>query len=117
MSFRVLNATRSKLIANQSEIAQTIFSRSKGLLGRKCLNKGEALIIKSCNSIHTFFMQFAIDVIFVDKNDRVVRAIENIKPFRLSPIILKSSYVIELSVGAIRSSSTQAGDQLKIESL
>ena len=94
-----------------------MFTRAKGLLGRKSLGVGEALIIKDCNSIHTFFMRFAIDVVFVDKNDRVVRILEDCRPFRFSPIVWRGNYTIELPVGVIQSSQTQVGDQLKIEPL
>lgn len=112
---RITNLARSTIIAKNSEIAQTWFKRAKGLLGRTHLENGQALIIRHCDSVHTFFMKFPIDVIFVDKQNYVLKAIENIKPFRLSPIVFGSNFVIELPIGAIKSSRTQKGDQLRIE--
>jgi uncharacterized membrane protein (UPF0127 family) len=115
MLFKIINISRSTALADKTEIAQTIFTRAKGLLGRKGLENGQALIIKDCNSIHTFFMRFPIDVVFVDRNDYVLRVVENIKPFRLSPVAWRASCTIELPVGVVKSSQTQKGDRLKIE--
>lgn len=93
-------------------MADTPFKRMKGLLGRSYFNQKEALIIKPCNSIHTFFMRFAIDVIFADKQNRVVKTISNLKPWRLSGMYLSASFCIELPAGTIASSSTREGDSL-----
>ena len=83
-----------------------------GLLNRKGLDEGEGLIITQCKSIHMFFMKFAIDAIFVNKENKVVGLVKGIKPFRLSPIFPKSSCVIELHPGVIEKSNTQIGDLL-----
>ncbi len=85
-----------------------------GLLKHSSLEKGEALIITRCNSIHMLFMKFSIDVIFVDKKDSVVGVVKEIKPFRLSPIFFKASYAIELPAGFIEKSRTARGDKLEI---
>ncbi|MCA9398623.1 MAG: DUF192 domain-containing protein, partial [Candidatus Omnitrophica bacterium] len=66
-------------------------------------------------SIHMFFMRFAIDAVFVDKNDHVVGLVENIKPWRLSPIFFKASYVIELPAGTIQETGTSKNDKIKIQ--
>jgi hypothetical protein len=87
----------------------------KGLLGLKSLENGAALVIKPCNSIHTFFMHFPIDVLFVDKDKKVIKAVSNILPFRVSPIFIKSHLVVELPAGVIKFTSTSAGDQLSFE--
>jgi len=95
-------------------MADTFFSRLVGLLNRRSLNTGEALMITHCRSIHMFFMRFAIDAIFVDKENRVVGVVEGIKPFCLSPIFFKASYVIELPEGIIKKSRTAIGDQIQL---
>ena len=61
------------------------------------------------------FMRFPIDVIFVDKNDRVVGLVAHIKPFRLSPIFFQSQYAIEVSEGVIEQTKTAVGDQIEIK--
>jgi uncharacterized membrane protein (UPF0127 family) len=86
-----------------------------GLLGRDGLLEGEGLVIDPCNSIHTFFMRFSIDVLFVDAQGVVVRKIDALKPWRLTWIYFRARKVIELPAGVIQKSGTQAGDQLSIE--
>jgi len=93
-------------------VANTPFKRIKGLLGKKWLDKGQALILDPCNSIHTLFMRFPIDVLFVDKNKCIVKAISSIKPFCLTPIYFQSKFTIELPVGTIEASHTTAGDEI-----
>ncbi len=109
---KIINETKKIVLAENANLADTPFKRIKGLLGRKSLGKGEALIIKPCNSIHTFFMSFPIDVIFVDKKDKIVKTIFGLQPFRLGPIILKSAYVIELSAGIISPESAAVADTI-----
>lgn len=110
---KIFNKSKNILIADQVSLADTFWSRMKGLLGRPWLNTGEALIITRCQSIHMFFMRFAIDALFVDKNKCVVGLVKNIKPFRLSPVFFKSRCVIELEVGTIAATQTSLGDQLE----
>jgi uncharacterized membrane protein (UPF0127 family) len=110
----ILNKTKDCILANKVQTADTPVKRMVGLLGRKSLSQGEALIIKPCNSVHTFFMRFPIDVLFVDKNNLVVKTINNIVPFRISPISFRSKFVIELPVGTIQATKTFPGDQLII---
>jgi uncharacterized protein len=110
----IANLTRGTTIATQVVIARDPGQRMKGLLGRKDLPKGEALIITQCQSIHMFFMKFPIDVIFCNRQDRVIGLCGNIKPFCLSPVFFKASYAIELPQGSIAASQTQVGDQVKV---
>jgi len=110
----IRNLTRNSVIASNIEIAKDYRQRMKGLLGRSDFPKGNALIIMRCQSIHMFFMKFPIDVLFCDKQNRVVGACVNIKPFRLSPLFFKAAYVIELPAGTIASSKTLLGDQIKL---
>ena len=111
---KILNLTKNSVITKEARIADTMIGRMTGLLNKKFLRPDEALVITRCQSIHMFFMRFAIDVIFVDKNDRAVGLVKNIRPFRLSPIFFKASYAIELPVGGIENSHTEIGDQLEI---
>lgn len=111
---QILNQTQNTILAEKVIIADTPFKRIKGLLGKKDFKPGEALIIKPCNSIHTLFMRFPIDVLFVDKNNRVIKAISSLKPFCLTYIYLAASFAIELPSGTILASHTQLGDHLSI---
>ncbi len=107
---KVINKTRQTTLAENAVIAKTPLKRMIGLLNRKGLEPGEALIIKPCNSIHTFFMRFPIDVVFVDANNRITKTIRSMRPFRISGIYLNALFVIELPAGTLEKTSTQAGD-------
>lgn len=106
------NQTRTTIIANRVERAHTSLKRMKGLLGKTSMEKDYGLWISPCKSIHTFFMNFPIDVIFLSPNNQVVNLIHSIKPFRLSKWVGSAKSVLELSSGAIEESGTQIGDQV-----
>lgn len=110
---KIFNKSKNILIADQVSLADTFWSRMKGLLGRKELLPAEGLLITRCQSIHMFFMRFSIDAVFVDEQDKVVGVIEGIKPFYLSPVFFRSRYVIELKSGVIAATKTALGDQLE----
>jgi len=83
-----------------------------GLLKNKSLEKGSCLILKPCNSIHTFFMRFAIDAAFVDANSRILKIIHSMPPFRLSAIYLDATQVMEFPAGTLKETDTREGDTL-----
>jgi uncharacterized protein len=112
---QVLNVTRGTLLAARLETAHTGPSRRKGLLGRKCLDPGTGLWIAPCESVHTFFMKFPIDLVYLDRKYIVRKVRSNVGPWRLSGCLSARS-VLELPAGAIRESRTEAGDTLEIAS-
>ncbi len=115
MHMQIVNVTRGTIIAQRAQIAASSAQRMKGLLGRKGLSLDEALVLKPCSAIHTFFMQFAIDVLFLGKNMRIIKAIQNMPPNRLSPIAWASLMVVELPAGKINQTNTQVGDIIEIK--
>ncbi len=110
---KIINLTKNTVLAENAVIADDPLSRTKGLLGKKALLPQEALVLKPCNSIHTFFMRFPIDVLFVDRELKVVAAISSLKPNRLSRIYFSAKYAIELPIGVIASTRTSPGDILR----
>jgi hypothetical protein len=112
---RITNQTRRSIIAERGELARSFMSRLRGLMGRARLEDGCGLIIYPEWSIHTFFMRFPIDVLFVDRSDRVVAIVERLVPNRPYAGALGARYVIELPAGSIVISGTQVGDQLVVE--
>lgn len=66
----------------RARVARSFAERAKGLIGTKDLPDGEGLLILKCNAIHTWFMSFPIDAVFLDKNDQVVKIVRNIRPWR-----------------------------------
>jgi uncharacterized membrane protein (UPF0127 family) len=115
MSIRTINKTKNTVIAQETEVADTAFSRLKGLLGRDNLPAGCGLVITQCRSIHMFFMRFGIDVIFVDRKNRVVGTVKRIKPFALSPYFWRATKAIELPEGVIDGTRTAVGDEVVVE--
>ena len=107
------NETKGLKIASEVGKADSYAARSRGLLGRAKMGAEEGLWIIPCPMIHTFFMAFAIDVLFLDSSLRVVRVIENLKPWRMSPWVFGAHSVLELSAGAL-DGKTEIGDQLSI---
>ena len=113
---RISNATRQKELASNAWAARGFWPRLVGLLGRAHLAPGEALLLEPCNSVHTAFMRFTIDVLYVDRDDRVVKAVPEMKPFRMSGMLRTDCKVVELPSGTIERTGTEAGDQLSFES-
>lgn len=112
---RVFNQTRNLPLITQGRVANTFWLRLRGLLGAKPLEQGEGLVLVGEKSIHTLFMSFPIDVIYVDKQEQVIRIDANMVPYRLGPFLARSAYVLEMPVGTITRTATAVGDQLKLE--
>lgn len=110
---QIWNKTRGICLGDRVELADTFFSRLQGLLGRSGLAKGEGLIIEPCNSIHTFFMGFGIDVVFLDREQKVVAIYPELPPWRLTRMVLKATSVIEFPAGTLAGTGTSEGDVIE----
>lgn len=95
------------------EIACTLFQRTRGLIGREKLDGG--LLLDPCGSIHTFFMRFDIDAVFLDGENRIVRIIAGIPPRRIPMPVLSARRVLELPAGSAHKLSLKPGDTLAFE--
>lgn len=111
---KIFNKTKNTLLAEEVVLANNLLTRMQGLLGKREMKKGQALILNPCDSVHTFFMRFTIDVIFVDRQQKVDLAISCLKPWRLSPVCWKAKFAIELPCGVIKDSHTEKGDEIAI---
>ena len=111
---KIINISKNSILADDAQIANTISRRLIGLLNRSLLDKGEALVLQPSNSIHSFFMRFTFDALFLDKSRKVIAVLPSFKPFRISRIYLKSVVTIELPEGTISTSGTQVGDHIQI---
>lgn len=114
---KIVNLTKQKTIIDRAEVAETFFSRAKGLLGRKKFIPGEALVITQCSGIHMFFMRFPIDAVFVGIDRRVIRIIKGLKPWQVVPVVWGSSYVIELPAGFATEEVVNTGDIIELVAL
>ncbi len=108
------NTSKQKTLAAEVITANSFWSRAKGLLGRKTLPQQTTLWISDCNSIHTFFMKFSLDLIFVDRDLKVCAVHRNVRPWRIRGPIWKAKSVFEFSTGAIPENFVEPGDQLHV---
>src|SRR5579859_884604 len=111
----VYNQTKGTFLAFRVRVADSIFGRLIGLLGRKSLKPDGGVWIVPANAIHTIGMLFSFDVVMIDKDFRVVSVTEMLKPFRILLPKLRAESVIELPAHAIFRSRTEVGDQLLID--
>jgi uncharacterized membrane protein (UPF0127 family) len=109
----VYNLTTGKTLAKNARLAASFFSRLKGLLGTKYLAAGEGLVIRPCNSIHTFGMNYPIDVVFADGEGRVKRMAAYLGPRRVM-VCQGSRFVVELPPGTLAQTGTMVGDYLRL---
>ena len=108
--------SQNQILASHLTIADGMWSRMKGLLGTDALQSQDALWIHRCNSIHTFFMKYAIDCIFLDSNLKVKALKEQIQPSRMTFPIWGARSVIEMKSGQIRDLGLKVGEQLHVRS-
>jgi len=111
---RLMNARTGQPVANAAELATTSASRRRGLLGRDGLDPGAALVIAPCNSIHTFFMRFAIDVVFVDRKGHVRKIVRALRPWRIAAAMFAFA-VVEFGAGSLDGCDIARGDRLYVE--
>lgn len=111
---KLVNQTRNQTILDNLELAKSTLSRMKGLLGRSELHPEQGLWIKPCNSIHTWFMKFPIDVIFVDKKLMVKSIHHKVGPWKLVVPKWGSYSVFEIEAGRASQTQIQVGDQLDV---
>lgn len=109
----IINVTRHTRLAAQGKMALTFWSRLKGLLFTDFFPAGEGILIKPCASIHTIGMSYAIDILFVDEADRVIKTVIGIKPYRFA-YCRGSSYVIEVPTGTVLNTGTKLGDEIRV---
>lgn len=114
MGRQVLNLTQNTLVAVDVRMADNVFKRFCGLMGKPGLPPFHGLWIVPCNDIHSCFMRFEFDAIFVDKENRVLHLVERMKPWRVSKFVKGGRAVLELPAGTIEASRTQIGDILEI---
>ena len=112
---KISNESRATTLATQAEVARSFWSRLRGLMGRSELPPGSALVIEPNNSVHTFWMRFPIDVIFVDRSGVVVGLRVAMPPNRPFAGARRAYRTIELPAGVIQQSGTQHGDRLRFE--
>lgn len=112
---RVINTTRSTVLAERAELADSLWTRFVGLMGRRTLDPGGGLVLKPGGGIHMWFMRMALDVIHVDGRDQVTHVLRGIRPWRFGPLFVGGKLAIELPVGV--AATTEVGDHIVVEGL
>jgi len=110
------NQTRQAFLASELEVADTHWTRLKGLMGRpaSAFPAGRGLWIVPCHGIHTLAMAYAIDVVYLDSNLVVVHVEENVKPWRIAPLRMDAATVIEVPCHIVWNTGTRVGDQIEV---
>ena len=111
---KAVNITKRKEIAGDVSVAKDVLKRMKGLLGKRVMSQGSALLIVPCKGIHTIGMKFPLDAIFLDKNSRVTSLREDLAPNRITRFYFHAVSVLELPAGTIASTGTRIGDEIEI---
>jgi uncharacterized membrane protein (UPF0127 family) len=102
------------VVGNKIAVADSSMTRFLGLMGKSALEPGSGLWIKPSSGVHTFWMRMHIDVVALDKENRVVAFAHSVPPWRLSCVSLKTRSVLELPAGRIRECGIQVGDKLVV---
>lgn len=113
MPLALVTDSTSIPIANRVEIAVSRRARRRGLLGRLRLDPSTALVLVPCAAIHTAFMRFPIDVIFVNKEGRAVHVVQRLRPWRIA-VSAAAHGVIELAAGSLEKRDVRVGDRVRL---
>lgn len=117
---RASNRTRGTTLCQFIEDAGGLAGQSRGLLGRDRLDPGHGMLFvrgrfEPFMWMHMFFMRFAIDIVFLDRNDTVIRISHALQPWRVSAVVFGASRALELEAGAAVRSDTRVGDSIAFE--
>ncbi len=115
MGCMVFNCTKQTLVVSNLEVAETAWSRMRGLIGRSKndFQVGKGLWIYPSEGIHTIGMSFPIDVAYLDSNHRIVHTCHALPPFRIAKVKLSAQSILELPAGTLAESRTETGDLLQ----
>lgn len=108
----VIRGEGGRIVCDRCQIADGAVARARGLLGRSGLDRGEGMLLKPTFSIHTFFMRFPIDVVFLDRSGVVVGIVGRLRPWRAAGR-LRARAVLELSAGEADRVGIRVGERLQ----
>jgi uncharacterized membrane protein (UPF0127 family) len=111
---KAINRSKGLALADNVSPATTFFTRLRGLMFRSSLAEGSGLYIAPCNSVHSCFMRFPFDVLFLDSNRRVTGMIEGMQPWKFSKLYRSACEALELPAGTVAKTGTALGDQIHL---
>lgn len=109
---RVVNESRQRVLGGRIEVAHSLGSRMRGFILRPEPVAGEGLFLAPCRGVHTYWMSFPLDVLFLDGEGNVVAAHPNVPPGSRTPIYRAAHFALELPTGAIAATGTAVGDRV-----
>ena len=112
----VWNTTRKISLANDLRIANTRWTRLRGLVGARTFVQGRGLWIVPCHGVHTLGMSFPIDVLYLSVENTVVHLEERLQPWRFAPVRWHAKTVLEFPAGTIAATGTEVGDRIEVRS-
>lgn len=114
---QAFNRTRQRYLATNLAVAQTHWTRLRGLLGasESDFRNGGGLWIRPCRGVHTLAMRFPINVVYLDRSGTVVHLEPNLQPWRFAPVRLQAASVLELPSRTLAQTETTLGDRIEIE--
>ncbi len=110
----IYNQTRECFLSLGVAVADTAFARLKGLIGRFSLKSDEGIWVVPSSGVHTLGVLVPLDLIYLDKEHRVIHLVEHFPTFRIAPLRIQADSVLELAAHSIYSTQTQVGDHLLI---
>lgn len=110
----VYNLTRECFLSLNVAVADTPFSRLRGMIGKLRLGPDEGVWLIPSSGVHTIGVLFPLDLVYLDRGNNVVHVIESFPRFHIAPLRIKAASVLELSPHSIYSSETRRGDRLLI---
>jgi uncharacterized membrane protein (UPF0127 family) len=119
LKYHLLNRSKQTVLASEVELADTSWTRMKGLLGQTSADfpSGKGLWITPSQGVHTIGMKFPIDVVYLDSGYRVIHVSHSLAPFRIAALKLRARSVIELPAGTLAQTRTSVGDVLEISAI
>ena len=106
----MVNRTKGTLLGNHVALVDTWWGRLRGYLGRVRPVEGEGILLSPCNSIHTWWMSFSLDVVFLDADGGVLEVHEDLAPWSRPIRVSGARHVLEVPPGTVRASGTTVGD-------
>ena len=113
--FSVRNADRGTVLATNARLASSYIDRFFGLMGRKSVAEGSGILLTKSASIHSFFMRFRFDAVFLDKQDRVTKVVPSMRQWWLAFGGRGAKDTLELPAGVAARTGTVKGDLLVFE--
>jgi uncharacterized membrane protein (UPF0127 family) len=109
---RVLNVSKGTVVAEDVAVARSLWSRFRGLMLRREMASEQGLLLEPSGSVHTAFMRFPIDVVFLDREKQVIKVAANVRPFRVA--LSRGHSALELNAGSAGKASVVEGDRLVV---